>query len=162
MRRFGTHARTVVRRAETEARAEGSRLIEAEHLLLALTSQGETAAARALATGGLDHDALRDALDAQFREALNAAGVELDDGGLPPGRRSGREHLRMGQSAKLALQRALVATAKRGHTRIEPPHLLLGILGAQHGTVPRALAQARVDREQLIAAAEAALPRRAS
>jgi ATP-dependent Clp protease ATP-binding subunit ClpA len=162
MRRFAADARTIVRRAETEARADGSPSIEAEHLLLALTIQPDATAARLLATAGLDHDTLHDALEGQFRDALAAAGVELTDGGPPPRRASSGQHLRMGQSGKLALQRALTATAKLGDKRIKTPHVLIGILRAEHGTIARALARAKIDREQLIAAAEAALTAPAS
>lgn len=162
MRRFAADARTVVRCAETEAQADGSRSIEAEHLLLALTNQEDATAARVLATAGLDRDTLHDALDGQFRDALAAAGVELVDHGPPPRQASSGRRLRMGQSGKLALQHALVITARRGDKRIGTPHLLVGILRAEHGTVPRTLAHAQIDREQLIASAEAALTARAS
>ncbi len=162
MRRFAADARTIVRRAETEARADGSRSIEAEHLLLALTIHEDATAARVLATAGLDHDALHDALDGQFRDALAAAGVELADHGLPPRRASNGPRLRMGRSGKVALQHAVVSTGKRGDNRIETSDVLIGILRAEHGTVPRALAHAQIDREQLIASAEAALTAPAS
>lgn len=162
MRKFAADARTIVRRAETEARTEGSRSIEAEHLLLALTRQHDTDAVRVLEAAGLDHDTLRDALEGQSREALAAAGVEIGDDVPPPRHVSDRRHLRMGQSGKLALQRALVASTKRGDRRLETSHLLVGILRAEHGTVPRALAQIHVDRQHLIASAEAALSGRGS
>lgn len=157
MRKFASEARTVVRRAETEARAEGSRSIEAEHLLLALSTPEDTRAARVLAEAGLDHDVLRGALDGQFRDALSAAGVELGEDGPPARQASAAQRPRIGQSGKLALQRALLATAKRGDKRLEACHLLIGILRAEHGTVPRALDHAQIDRQQLAASAEAAL-----
>lgn len=160
MRNFTADARAIVRRAETEALAEGSRSIEAEHMLLALTTEEDTAAARVLAAAGLDHDTLRDALARQFRDALAAAGVDLGDERLPPRRTSGRQRLRIGQSGKLALQRALAASAKRGDKRLETSHLLVGILRAEHGTVPRTLAHIQIDRQQLIASAEADPARR--
>ena len=162
MRKFAADARTIVRRAETEARAEGSRSIEAEHLLLALTLQHDTDAVRVLNAAGLDHDTLRVALDGQSRDALAAAGVELGDDVPPPRQVSDGQHLRIGQSGKLALQRALVASTKRGDRRLETSHLLVGILRADHGTVPRALAHTQVDGQHLIASAEAALPGRES
>jgi ATP-dependent Clp protease ATP-binding subunit ClpA len=159
MRRFGKDARTVVRRAETEARAEGSRTVDAEHLLLALTSPEAICSARVLSEAGLGHDELRDALDGQFRDALESVGVELE-GESPPARHaSAAKRLQIGQSGKLALQRALLVTAKRGDRRIDACHLLIGILSAEHGTVPRALAHAQIDRRQLIVSAEEALDR---
>jgi ATP-dependent Clp protease ATP-binding subunit ClpA len=157
MRRFAADARTIVQRAEALARAEGSRSVESEHLLLALTLQKDTDPARLLAGVGLDHDRLREALNGQFRDALTAAGVELSDDEPPRRQTNASQRLRIGQSGKLALQRALAATAQRGDKRLETSHLLLGILRAEHGTVPRALAHAQIDQQQLIASAEAAL-----
>lgn len=138
MRRFAVDARKIVRRAEIEARAGGSDSIEAEHLLLALTLERDTSAAPVLTEAGLNHATLRDALDCQFRDALAAVGVELGEGVPPPCQIPGSQRLRMGQSGKLALQRALVASAKRGDKRLETSHLLVGILRAERGTVPRA------------------------
>ena len=157
MRRFAADARRIVRRAEALARAEGSRSVESEHLLLALALQKDTDPARLLAAVGLDDDRLREALDGQFREALTAAGVEL--AADEPSRRptDASQGLRIGQSGKLALQRALVASARRGDKRLETSHLLLGILRAEHGTVPRTLVHAQIDQQQLIASAEAVL-----
>ena len=55
----------------------------------------------------------------------------------------------LGTSVRLALQRGVASTACKKDLR--PAHLLLGILRAQVGTVPRALALAGVDRAHLTA-----------
>ncbi len=157
MRRFAAEARATVERAGAEARREGSRAIEAEHLLLALSAARDTSASRVLKSAGLDHEAIRDALDGAFRTSLRAAGVELVDRGPVTGRVVGVGHLRMGQSAKLVLQRALVVAAKRGDRQLRTSHLLVGLLRAEYGTVPRALAHAEIDRQDLMSSAEKAL-----
>src|SRR5262245_5761911 len=101
MRRFGKDARTVVRRAEEQAQAEGAPTVEAEHMLLALTAPEATSAAGVLAEAGLDHDALREALDGQFRNALAAAGVDLEGDRSPTRPALAAKRLRIGQSGKL-------------------------------------------------------------
>ena len=53
------------------------------------------------------------------------------------------------------LQRALKAAV--GQRQIRPGHLLLGVLGAQAGTVPRALALPGLDQGDLTARARQAL-----
>ncbi len=53
----------------------------------------------------------------------------------------------MGASSKLVMQRA--ARAAVGQRQIRPGHLLLGVLAAQAGTVPRALALAGADTGEL-------------
>ena len=55
------------------------------------------------------------------------------------------------------LERAVKAAA--GQRQIRPGHLLLGVLGAQAGTVPRALALAGVNQGDLAARARQALER---
>ncbi len=67
---------------------------------------------------------------------------------LPP-LRPGPATPRWGASAKLALQRSLAAAVARGDRAIGAGHLLLGVLAAGRGTVPRALEAAGVDRAEL-------------
>src|SRR5581483_1103177 len=64
-----------------------------------------------------------------------------------PPRRAGSAKL--GASAKLAIQRALTATTERGQRLITAPNLLLGVVGAEQGRVPRALRLAGIDIHDL-------------
>ena len=155
--RFAEHARAIVRQAEIEAQEAGSPGIEAEHLLLSMTGEHGIEARDVLASAGLDRDALRAALDREFRQSLAAAGVMLPPGGLPAASRDPARRARMAASGKLVLERALKAAAARG--QIQPGHLLLGVLAAQAGTVPRALKLAGVDQGDLAARARQALER---
>ncbi|HEX5617181.1 MAG TPA: Clp protease N-terminal domain-containing protein [Solirubrobacteraceae bacterium] len=146
--RFSHEARDVVKAAEAEARELGSPTIEAEHLLLALADR-----VAALPAVGLDHDGVLAALDAERDRSLAAVGVSA----------SGFERAplatkpKFAASAKSALELALRETLVRGDRRILPGHLLLGVLRPQAGTVPRALAQAGVDRDDLRARTNAEL-----
>jgi ATP-dependent Clp protease ATP-binding subunit ClpA len=155
--RFVVQARAIVREAEKEAAETGAPLIGAEHLLLAMTGEHGIEARDVLASAGLDRDALRAALDREFRQSLAAAGVTLPPGGLPVASRDPARRARMAASGKLVLERALKAAAGRG--QIRPGHLLLGVLAAQAGTVPRALALAGVDAGDLSSRARQALER---
>jgi ATP-dependent Clp protease ATP-binding subunit ClpA len=153
--RFARTARAVSERAQDEARALASPAVEAEHLLLALARLEAGPAARALRGAGLGHEDLLDALDAEQRLSLAAVGVALEAYDLPL--RAVVDRPRWATSAKLALERALAAASARGDRRIEPAHLLLGVLAAREGTVPRALAFVDVDPRALASAAEAEL-----
>lgn len=153
--RFVVQARAIVRQAEKEAAEDGSPLIGAEHMLLAMTGEHGIEARDVLASAGLDRDGIRAALDREFRQSLAAAGVTLPPGGLPPASRDPARRARMAASGKLVLERALKAAAGRG--QIRPGHLLLGVLAAQAGTVPRALALAGVDQGELAARTRQAL-----
>ena len=155
--RFAEHARAIVRQAEQEAEEAGSPVIEAEHLLLAMTGEHGSEARDVLASAGLDRDGIRAALDREFRQSLAAAGVTLPGGGLPRASRDPARQARLAASGKMVLERALKAAA--GQRQIRPGHLLLGVLAAQAGTVPRALALAGVDQSNLADRARQALDR---
>ena len=143
--RFTRDARTVVKAAETHARGLGSPTIEAEHLLLALASH--TPPVAPLEDAGLDHDAVLAALDAARDRSLTAVGIAAGDFDLPPAPVT--RHPRFAASAKTALARAVKASAARHDRRIAAGHVLLGVLAAEAGAVPRALAAAEVDRDAL-------------
>src|SRR5689334_19987852 len=138
--RFAKTARWAVERAYHEARAAGSSSIEAEHLLLALTECEELAPAL-----GFDHRTLSDALDLEFAAALDAVGVSAATYGPPPPVVVGDKRS-MGTSGKLALERAVKLAAARRDKRMEAAHVALGVLRAEHGTVPRVLTLAGIDR----------------
>jgi ATP-dependent Clp protease ATP-binding subunit ClpA len=157
--RFTREARMAVKDAEAEARELGSPTIEAEHLLLALTRQDPaTAVGRALAEAGLDHDRVEDALASERERSLLAVGISIGDFDLPAPRPATRA--RMAASAKSALEHALRISLERADRRITGAHILLALLRAQAGTVPRALHEAGVDRTHLNDVTAAALDRR--
>jgi ATP-dependent Clp protease ATP-binding subunit ClpA len=139
--RFTHEARRVVKSAETLASGLGSPTIEAEHLLLALADCEPV-----LAEVGLDHDGVLAALEAERDRSLLAVGISAADFDLPP---APLTRPRMAASSKAALERAVRAAVARSDKRIAGGHILLGVLAAEAGTVPRALAIAGVDRDEL-------------
>jgi ATP-dependent Clp protease ATP-binding subunit ClpA len=153
--RFAEHAREIVRDAEKEALEARSPLVEAEHLLLALTGVHGAEARAVLAGAGLDRGAVSAALDREFRHSLAAAGVTLPDGGLPAASRDPRHRARFAASGKLVMERTVKSAL--GQRQIRPGHLLLGVLTAPAGTVPRALALAGVDPVDLAVRTRVAL-----
>jgi D-alanyl-D-alanine carboxypeptidase len=139
---------TVIDQGTTEARRGGSATVEAHHLLLAIAAERETGTHRILTSVGLDEGVLREALDREFEHSLNAVGVSLTPFDLPrPSGFSGRSP-QLGASAKLALERGFASVSRKKDLR--PAHLLLGIVQAEIGTVPRALALAGIDRTDLV------------
>ncbi|KRC58748.1 hypothetical protein ASE14_19740 [Agromyces sp. Root81] len=138
-----------------EAIGRGASSVEAEHLLLAI-SAGHDIAGRTLAEFGLDHDGVDAALRGERERSLRAAGIEpVAEERLAATRKSRPS---WGATVREALRRADFG-AHRGRPRAERERLavadaLVGILRAELGTVPRALAFAGVDRQALIAAIE--------
>lgn len=148
--RFGKDSKTVVLRAREEAASRGAPALEAEHLLLALAKVPDTDASIVLAQAGLDYENVWSALETEFDQSLACAGVPVGMFMLDAARpipQAGTPA--WGTSAKLAFKRAHASLRERSGRVLTPTHLLLGILAAEAGTVPRALRMAGVDRETL-------------
>jgi ATP-dependent Clp protease ATP-binding subunit ClpA len=135
----------LVHGARAEARRDGSRTVEAEHVLLALAATKTTSAARMLAEAGLTEETIRSALDREWEHSLAVAGVSVQIASLPSATPdSGREPT-LGETTKLVLKRAMEAPPKLG-SRIGPMRILVGLLDTDRGRVARTLAAAGVDR----------------
>ncbi|MFE3455592.1 Clp protease N-terminal domain-containing protein [Nonomuraea sp. NPDC059194] len=147
---------TIIDQGGHEAHADGSATIEAHHLLLAIAANADGAPQEVLASVGLDHQAIRDALDREFEHSLGAAGVFAAAFDLPQPSRAAKRPSQLGASAKLALERGFRSVSRKKHLR--PTHLLLGIVRAKVGTVPRALTLAGVDQADLMVRALQTLP----
>lgn len=155
MSEFDEYIKKILDQGAHEARTDGSATIEAHHLLLSIAAERETVPHQVLASVGLDRQAIREALDREFEHSLSAAGVSLAAFDLP--KPSSPPKLPSpGASTKLALERGFASAARKKDIR--PAHLLLGILQAQVGTVPRALALAGVDKAELMARLLQTLP----
>jgi ATP-dependent Clp protease ATP-binding subunit ClpA len=152
---FGTYVHTIIEQAGHHAGKDGSATIEAQYLLLAIAAQEGTTAHQVLTSVGLDQQAIREALDREFDHSLRAAGVSRAAFDLPRPSSAPEPSARIGASAKLALQRGVAAAARKKD--LQPAHLLLGILEARVGTVPRALALAGIDQADLAARVRQAL-----
>lgn len=140
------YVQAVIDQAGTEAQKEGAASIEAQHLLLAIAVEPEARTRQVLSAAGLDYQSIRTALQREFEQSLGVAGVSPAAFGAVA--RPGASHARptkLGASAKLALERGL---GKR-QSELRPLHLLLGILQAQKGVVPRALATAGINQPEL-------------
>jgi ATP-dependent Clp protease ATP-binding subunit ClpA len=146
MSTFGDYVHAILEQGREEARQDGSAAVEAQHLLLAVAAGPQAAPRQVLATAGLDHRVIRDALDREFEHSLQAAGVSAATFDLPQPSRSPQRPRRLGASARLAIERGATSGRKKD---LQPAHLLLGILQAEVGTVPRALALAGIDRTDL-------------
>ncbi|MEU1891329.1 Clp protease N-terminal domain-containing protein [Streptomyces pristinaespiralis] len=145
MSAFDKYLHAVIVRAMNEAREDGSATIDAHHLLLSLAADQGSTAQQVLASAGLDRTAVREALDREFEHSLSLIGVSAATYGLPRPSHASQEP-KMGASAKLALDRSFASARKKD---LRSAHLLLGVLQARIGTVPRALALAGIDQAEL-------------
>ncbi|MCZ7664105.1 MAG: hypothetical protein M5U22_14765 [Thermoleophilia bacterium] len=158
MVRLGRQVRSIVERARHEARDLHSPTLEAEHILLAISSQDANVGKEVLLEFGLDHDALVNALAAEFQQSLSAAGVKVEYLGELEYSDAPQKTPVWGTSAKLVMMRGKELAASRADSRIEAPHLLLAALKAHEGTVPRMLHVIGVDQAVLLRRTEQVLP----
>lgn len=143
-RRFVTDSRRALADARDIASTLESPTLEAEHLLLAMTRR-PARTARVLGEAGLDEDRARAALDDEFEASLATVGISLGDFDLAATPDRSRVP-RWSTSAKVALRRSATIAEARRDRSITPGHILLGVLRAPAGTVPRALERAGIDR----------------
>ena len=143
-----TTTRDALKQARELASELNSRTVEAEHLLIVLADpRAETG--KALQEAGLSRSRIEAALREENRVSLAVAGVEP----LTAEQASASRHTRTpqwGASAKAALARGHQIAKESGRVRESTTDLLLGVLQAELGTVPRALAIAGTDRTELI------------
>ena len=133
--------------ARREAADDGSATVEPQHLLLAIASSEEPSTSHLLASVGLDHTTVRAALGRELERSLAAAGVSVAAAEVPPLRQAREQPPQVGSSFRLVMERGV--GLGRGQAP-QPLHLLLGVVAAPVGTVPRALALAGVDRAGLV------------
>lgn len=145
--RFAKAARGVAKAAQREATDLGSTRVEAEHILLALLADTGVAG-DALAGAGLNHARVAEALEQQHARSLMAVGVDLEDFDIPA-RQPSAARPSWGTSAQVALERSLDAARASGDRRIGSGHVLIGLLGAHEGTVPRFLSHLDVSPDNL-------------
>ena len=144
--RFVGEARRVTLRAHSVAAGLGASSVEAEHLLVSLAGTQNSAGA-ALREVGLDAAELHAAIQRDFERVLAEVGIDASGVNIPANCR--RTKLGWGASAKRGLEGALEEAKRRGDRKIGCEHILLGLLRAEHGTVPRLLAAEGIDRDEL-------------
>lgn len=164
--RFSKEARAVVVLAQEEARRLRHPFIGTEHLLLALLEEGEGPAAQALKDHGLTTAALRrrildftgqggDDLDS---DALATLGIDLDavrratEASFGPGALDSRSrkpmksgHIPFSKRAKKVLELSLREALRLGHDHIGTGHVLLGLIREGDGCAPQILIATGVD-----------------
>lgn len=140
-------------RAVAEAAMRRATTVGAEHVLLAITANADGPAARALAAAGLDYAGVAEALRAERARSLAVADIHPID---PESLTAAPRPTKPGWGASVRdLLRAADKDAARAAARAGAPgaletELVIGILRADLGTVPRMLALAGVDRHALI------------
>jgi ATP-dependent Clp protease ATP-binding subunit ClpA len=161
----------VVTGAYVEARSLGDEDIGCEHLLIAVAAAPDGPARSALLAAGVTPDALRSAVreisarpgTGPDAEALATIGIDLDavrrsvestfgPGALDrrPRRRRCDDRMRMTAPSKRALERSVRAAVARGDRHIGSEHILLGILDVPESGASQALVRIGVSPERVL------------
>jgi ATP-dependent Clp protease ATP-binding subunit ClpA len=141
----------VGQRAIDEAVARRAGVVESEHVLLAILSRPDEPAAKLLTVAGVTHASFASALDAERKRSLAAAGVAArSNDSLTATPRTSPPS--WGASIRDVLRNADKPAAKNGRPGALEIELAVAILSTELGTVPRALAIARIDRSDVLAA----------
>ncbi|MGW3995084.1 Clp protease N-terminal domain-containing protein [Amycolatopsis sp. NPDC004772] len=131
--RFTARARRVVVLAQEEARMLNHNYIGTEHLLLALSGEGEAGAAYALQTAGVTHDSIH-----QDVVEVIGSGSHQPEGHIP-----------FTPRVKKVLELALRESLQLGHTYIATEHLLLGLIREGEGVGVQVLVKRGVQLGEL-------------
>jgi ATP-dependent Clp protease ATP-binding subunit ClpA len=165
--RFTAEARSVVVRAQEDARELGQPSIGTPTILLGVAEARGTAGGRALNALGIGQDDIRDDIrrgavrrDPAFsdgdQDALRSVGIDLDEvrrsveetfgpGALDRGRGS-RGHIPFTRGAKKALELSLREAIALGHKQIGTEHLLLGLVRDEYSSAASILKARGVER----------------
>jgi hypothetical protein len=122
--RFSTPARTVVVRAQAEARAMGRSHIATDHLLLGLLAQPEELAARTLERLGVDAGRVR----AESERIVDRGPAGAEDRPVP-----------FAPRVKKVLELAVREALRRGEQPVRCEHLLLALLAEGNGVAAKIL-----------------------
>ena len=149
MMRCNPHSdvKATMKRAIECARLAGSETVEAEHVLLALAASPGTVAHVVLLHAGLDPARIVEALAVEQAASLAAVGITAL---TPPAPTYLPDARQLGASGRLALSRGAAVAKARKSRRMRSTHLLMGVLSADVGRVPRALAYVGIDRARLL------------
>ena len=137
-KQFREEVEGLLLQARDEAAARGAPAVESEHLLLAMATVPFGSASRVLDDLHVSPDRVAEALDRERARALAVVGVETRR--LPPPQtiRDSRR-LRWGRSARTAAERS----TREDHA--DPQlRMLLGIVHAEGGVIPRLLAELKL------------------
>jgi ATP-dependent Clp protease ATP-binding subunit ClpA len=169
--RFTEQARSVVVRAQDDARELGQPSIGTPTILLGIAEARDTAGGRVLTALGIGAEDIRGVIlgiserqDPAFsyadEDALRSVGIDLDEvrrsveetfgpGALDRGRGSPGGHIPFTRGAKKALELSLREAIALGHKHIGTEHLLLGLVRDEACSAARILDARGVERERV-------------
>lgn len=128
---FNDAARLVLRLAQLEARAFHHEFVDTEHVLLALVQLHGCVASRVLAKGGIVLPRVRNVV----RAVVSPGCGSLTDA-----------HRTLTPGSQKAIELAIAAAVRLGHTEVGTGHILLGVLEEAEGAAFQVLCKMQIVR----------------
>lgn len=144
--------------AEAHARLRGQAAPGAEHFLLAAIDLPEGSARRAFESVGADPSALGEAIERQYREALQAAGVQAPLPQAAALQAPAAASLYRARPSGQELVQALARSSKKQAGPLLGAHVVAAVAAMPQGVAARTLRALGVDAPRLVAAARAQVP----
>ncbi len=144
--------------AETHARSRGQAAPGAEHFLLAAIDLPEGSARRAFESIGADPAAVGEAIERQYREALQSVGLQAPLPAAAALEAPAATGLYRAQPSGQELVQALARTSKEQTGPLLGAHVVAAIATMPQGVAARTLRALGIDAARLAVAAQAQLP----
>ncbi|MBC7998579.1 MAG: hypothetical protein IAF58_11580 [Leptolyngbya sp.] len=122
--------------AQSEARRSGHSYVGTEQLLLALIALKESLSGEALEGVGCELEATREAVERVTGKGAGAPGAASNEIPFTP-------------AANKVLENAYTAACDLGHEKIQPEHILLGLLALTNGVAIQVLEDMDVNQTEL-------------
>lgn len=127
---------TLMRLAQNEARRSGHNYVGTEQLLLALIALRESLSGEALEGVGCELEATRAAVEKYTGKGAGTPGAVSNEIPFTP-------------AANKVLENAYTAACDLGHEKIQPEHILLGLLALPNGVAIQVLEDMDVNQTEL-------------
>lgn len=132
---IGGQSVAIIRRAFGFAMELGHGFVGSEHILWSLCSEAESCAAKALQNAGFDQQLVQDLIEQYDHDAAaNVSGIALA----------------LTAEAESAMELAEALAKKLHHEKVEPEHLLLGILQEPHSAAAKLMKGTGADPDRIV------------
>lgn len=144
--------------AEAHARSRGQAAPGAEHFLLAAMDLPDGSARRAFESVGADPAAVGEAIERQYRDALQSVGVQVPLPAAAALQAPAAAGLYRTQPSGQELVQALARSSKEQAGPLLGAHVVAVVASMPQGVAARALRALGIDAARLVAAARAQVP----
>lgn len=136
--------------ADKQANQLGEEKPGAEHFVLSALNLNDGSAKRVFAKLGIDGKQFQEAVQSQYKEALQNVGIDQDALNIEPEAVAAQQGVQRSQPSGQALMKALYALKQKDKTRpLLGAHVISVAAAIEYGVVPRAFNILGIERDKL-------------